>query len=370
MSQGGSRLDSLDALRGLAVAGMILVNNPGSWTEGYGFLAHSTWNGCTLADLVFPFFLLIVGVSIDFSLSRRLGRLRTGERLLPALARRALLLLTLGLLLNGFPHYSQISTLRVFGVLQRIGLCYFIGGAIFLRTGARGQALIALGLLGGYWLALTAIPVPGFGAGVLAPEGNLVGYLDDRLFHGHLYRDGFDPEGLLSTVSAVVTTLVGMLAGRWLRSEVDARLKTLGLVLGGAVLVVAGEIADRWLPINKQLWTSSFVLLTGGLGLVALAVCFELIDRRRVKRLAAPLVMLGSNALAIYLFSTVGARLMELCEVSAGATCESLRLFLYEHLFESWAGALHGSVLFAIAYLLIWMIPTVQMYRRHVFLRV
>ena len=365
-----SRVESLDALRGLAVAGMILVNNPGSWTEGYSFLAHSSWDGWTLADLVFPLFLLVGGVSIDFSLSRRLARSATREALLLTLARRALLLFALGLLLNGFPHYSQLSTLRFFGVLQRIALCYLIGSAIFLCTGARGQALIALVLLAGYWLMLMMIPVPGFGAGVLAPDGNLVGYLDDLLFRGHLYRDGFDPEGLLSTLPAVATTLVGMLAGRWLRAGVDGRLKILALVVCGAALTAAGEIGDRWLPINKQLWTSSFVLLSGGLGLIALAACSELIDRRGMRRLAVPFVMFGSNALVVYLLSTVVARFMELCTVAGGTDSESLRLFLYEHLFESWAGALRGSLLFATAYLLLWMIPTAQLYRRRMFLHI
>lgn len=365
-----TRVDSLDALRGLAVAAMILVNNPGSWTDGYGFLAHSSWNGWTLADLVFPFFLLIGGVSIDFSLSRRLERPRSGERVLPMLARRATLLFALGLLLNGFPHYAQLSTLRYFGVLQRIGLCYFVGATLFLRTGARGQALVALALLAGYWLMLALVPVPGVGAGVLAPEANLVGYFDDRLFHGHLYRDGFDPEGLLSTLPAVATTLIGMLAGRWLRSSAAGRRKTIGLVVCGVALVAAGEVADRWIAINKQLWTSSFVLLSGGLGLIALAACFEAIDRRGFRRPAAPFVMLGSNALAIYLLSTLVARLMESFEIPAGATVESLRLFLYEHLFASWAGTLRGSLLFAVTYLLLWMIPTVQLYRRRMFLRI
>jgi len=362
---GSNRIASLDAMRGLAVAGMILVNNPGSWTDSYGFLVHSSWNGWTLADLLFPFFVLIVGVSIDLSLSRRLAGTTERRALLPGLARRAMLLIALGVLLNGFPDYSQLSTLRFFGVLQRIGLCYFIGGALFLATGALGQLLAAAVLLVGYWLAMT-----GVGAGTLSPEGNLAGYVDDWLFHGHLYRDGFDPEGLLSTLPAVATTLLGMLAGRWLRSGVDARRKTIGLLVGGAALVFVGEIADAWFPINKQLWTSSFVLLSGGFGFVTLATCYELVDRRSWSRVAAPLVMLGSNALTVYLLSSLGARLMELCQVPTGVTCESLRLFVYEHLFEPWAGALRGSLLFAMAYLLVWMIPTAQLYRRGMFLRV
>ena len=367
---GPDRLESLDAMRGLTVAGMILVNNPGSWTDGYPWLAHSTWNGWTLADLIFPSFVLILGVSIDLSLSRRVVREGSESRPLMPLARRALLLIALGVLLNGFPDYSQLSTLRVFGVLQRIGLCYFLGSLIFLRMGAYGQGIAVLVLLAGYWLMLALIPVPGVGAGVLAHQGNLVGYVDEWLFHGHLYEDGFDPEGLLSTLPAVATTLVGMLAGRLLRSRVDGRRKAVGLALVGAVLAIGGLVADPWFPINKHLWTSSFVLLAGGLGLMTLALCYELVDRRGWRRAARPFVMLGSNALAVYLLSTLGARLMEMCQISAGDTCESLRLFLYERLFEPWAGALTGSLLFAFAYLLVWMIPTTQLYRRRLFLRI
>ena len=364
------RLESLDAMRGLTVAGMILVNNPGSWTEGYPWLAHSAWNGCTLADLVFPSFLLIVGVSIDLSLSRRLAHGAAGRPLFMALLRRALLLFTLGVLLNGFPAYTPLSTLRLFGVLQRIGLCSLVGGVLFLTTSGATQALIAALLLVGYWLALAFVAVPGAGAGVLEPHANLVGWVDDWLFHGHLYRENFDPEGLLSTLPAIATTLIGMLAGRWLRSPVDGRRKTLGLALAGVALAAAGAVADHWLPINKQLWTSSFVLLAGGAGLVALAGCYWLVDRRGWRRFSHPFVMLGANALAVYLLSTMVARLMELCQVGAGDTCESLRLFLYERLFEPWAGALTGSLLFAVAYLLVWMVPTTELYRRRLFLRI
>ena len=364
------RLEALDAMRGLTVAGMILVNNPGSWTEGYPWLVHSAWNGWTLADLVFPSFLLIVGVSIDLSLSRRRAQGATRRPLFMALLRRALLLFALGVALNGFPEFASLSTLRLFGVLQRIGLCYLAGGVLFLYAGGGMQALVAVILLGGYWLTMTWVPVPGSVAGALAPQGNLVGYVDDWLFHGHLYREGFDPEGLLSTLPAIATTLIGMLAGRWLRADVGGRRKTLGLLLSGLAMAVAGEVLDRWFPINKQLWTSSFVMLAGGLGLAALAVCYWLVDRRGWRSVSRPFVMLGSNALAVYLLSTMVARLMELCQVGAGDTCESLRLFLFERLFEPWAGALTGSLLFAVAYLMVWMVPTTELYRRRLFLRI
>jgi predicted acyltransferase len=217
---------------------------------------------------------------------------------------------------------------------------------------------------------MTVVPVPGFGAGVLTPEGNFAAYLDGRWFAGHLYHEGFDPEGLLSTLPAIATTLIGALAGRLLRSRRDARLKTLGLIAAGAVLAIAGEVAGLWFPINKQLWTSSFVLLTGGLGLMLLGACYELVDRRGWRLGTGPFLMLGGNALAVYLLSSLGARLMEICQISAGDSCESLRRFLYEHLFASWAGAETGSLCFAIAYLLVWMIPTAELHRRRLFLKI
>jgi len=346
---------------------MILVNNPGSWDDGYAFLAHSPWNGWTLADLVFPFFLLIVGVSLDLSLARRNGARGSA---LPALVRRAALLYALGLLLNAFPDLMQLGSVRWFGVLQRIALCTLAAGTLLLTTRARTQALIAGALLAGYWLAMTTVPVPGYGAGVLTPEGNLAAWVDGRWFAGHLYRDGFDPEGLLSTLPAIATTLIGALAGRFLRSPHPAPLKTVGLIAAGLGLAAAGEISGWWFPINKQLWTSSFVLLTGGLGLVLLGVCYELIDRRGWRFGTRPFLMLGGNALAVYLLSSLGARLMEICQISAGDSCESLRLFLYQQLFQPWAGAETGSLCFAIAYLLVWMIPTAELHRRRVFLKI
>jgi predicted acyltransferase len=360
------RLASLDAMRGLTVAAMIVVNNPGSWTAGYAPLVHARWNGWTLADLVFPFFLLIVGVSLDLALAKQ-GRAPGRGRFapLPALGKRAALLCALGLLLNAFPYFADLGSLRLFGVLQRIGLCSFAAGAVVLAIGARGQAAVTVAVLVGYWAVLTSQ-----GTVVPTPDDNLAGRFDARWFGGHLYRDTFDPEGLVSTLPAVGTVLLGALAGRFLRQPIDGAVKTAGLVVGGTVLAVAGQLGDAWFPINKQLWTSTFVLLSGGLGLVTLAVCHELVDRRGWRRGGAPFAMLGKNALAIYLLSSLGARLLELCSVGDGESCAPLRLFLYERLFAPWAGAEAGSLAFALAYLAVWMIPTAELHRRRLFFRV
>ena len=241
---------------------------------------------------------------------------------------------------------------------------------MLLFSGAYTQALVAAALLVGYWLAMTTVPVPGYGAGVLTPEGNLAAWVDGRWFAGHLYHEGFDPEGLLSTLPAIATTLIGALAGRFLRGGRRADLKTLGLIGAGVALAIGGETAGWWFPINKQLWTSSYVLLTGGLGLVLLGVCYELIDRRGWRVGTRPFLMLGSNALAVYLLSSLGASLMEICQISAGDSGESLRRFLYEQLFQPWAGAETGSLCFAIAYLMVWLIPTAELHRRRMFLKI
>lgn len=354
-------------MRGLTVAAMIVVNNPGSWTAGYGPLAHARWNGWTLADLVFPFFLLIVGVSLDLALAKQGAATAERGRFapLPALAKRAAILCALGLLLNAFPYFADLGSLRVFGVLQRIGLCSFAAGVVVLATGARGQAAVAIAVLVGYWALLT-----GQGAVVPTPDDNLAGRFDARWFGGHLYRETFDPEGLVSTLPAVATVLLGALAGRFLREPLDGAVKTAGLVVAGTMLAVAGQLGDAWFPINKQLWTSTFVLLSGGLGLVALGLCHELVDRHGRRHAATPFVMLGKNALAIYLLSSLGARLLELCSVGDGGSCAPLRLFLYERLFAPWAGADAGSLAFALVYLAVWMIPTAELHRRGLFFRV
>ncbi len=305
------RLASLDVFRGLTVAAMIVANNAGSGVA-YPALRHAQWDGWTPTDLIFPWFLFIVGVSITFALSKR--RDDPGgaapRPVLGKIARRTLIIFGLGIALAGFPTYSNWATIRIPGVLQRIALCYAAASLIFLATRVRGQVLAIVGLLVGYWLVMTRVPVPSFGAGDLARGHDLASYLDRLLLPGHIYRPDYDPEGLLSTLPAVATTLIGVLAGHWLRSGRDRHEIDSGLFVAGTAVVVAGWAWGSSFPINKALWTSSFVLLTGGLALIGLATCYWVVDLRGIRRWSYPFRVLGVNPIAAYVLAAAGARLL------------------------------------------------------------
>src|SRR5215207_3568279 len=235
------RLDSLDAFRGLTIAGMILVNNPGTWGAIYGPLEHAAWHGWTPTDLVFPFFLFIVGVSVTLALSRRAaaGGPRRG---LPAkILRRSVIIFALGLFLGGFP-FDNLAAIRLPGVLQRIAVCYLVASFIFLKTGWRTQALIAAALLIVYWLLMTLVAAPGFAAGDLSTEGSLASYVDRALLAGHTWKPLYDPEGILSTTPAVATTLCAVLAGHLLRSRRAPAEKVAALFVAGAAGVVVAWV--------------------------------------------------------------------------------------------------------------------------------
>ena len=294
-----SRLLSLDVFRGLTVALMIIVNTPGN-REVYAQLDHSEWNGWTLTDLVFPFFLFISGVSIVFSLSRRLEKGETAG-LVKQIFKRALIIYAFGMVLNAIPNYHP-ATIRILGVLQRIAICYFFGSLLFLKTTLKTQLAVAAAALLGYWLAMTCIPVPGIGAGVLTKDGSLASWLDRAVLGAHTYRSGvYDPEGILSTVPALATTLFGIFAGRWLRSAASQFNKVKGLLAAGAVSVALGELWGLVFPINKALWTSSYVFLTAGLAALLLALCYWLIEIKEIKAWGRPFEVFGVNAIAAYM---------------------------------------------------------------------
>ena len=324
------RLVSLDVFRGLTVAGMILANNPGSGGAVYPPLKHATWDGWTPTDLIFPSFLFIVGVSITFALSKRLDDPAGRPAVLAKILRRTLVIFGLGVLLAGFPSYNM-ATIRSPGVLARIAICYGAASLIFLSTRVRGQILVAAGLLLGYWALMTRVPVPGFGPGDLARGHDLASYLDRLLLPGHTYKPDYDPEGLLSTLPAIATTLLGVLAGHWLRSGRERHELDSGLFVAGVAAVVGGSAWAATFPINKALWTSSFVLLSGGLALIGLATCYWLVDLRGYRRWSYPFRVFGANPIAAYTLAAVAARVLNMPTIAgAGGRKLSVHRWLYD----------------------------------------
>ena len=364
------RVLSVDVFRGATIAGMILVNNPGSWTAGYRQLQHAPWHSCTPTDLIFPFFLFIVGMAITLSLTDRVARGSGRHRVYRQIARRSLILLALGIFLTNFPHF-HLASLRIPGVLQRIGLCYCAAACITIWARTRGQALVAVALLAVYWLLMTLVPVPGYGAGILEPDGNLAGYVDQLLLPGHTLGADCDPEGLLSTMPAIATTLFGVLAGTWLRSNRTSGEKLVGFAVAGTIGVILGKIMDGWFPINKSLWTSSYVVFTGGMALLCFAVCYVVIDLMGHRRLVTPFIVFGANPIVVYVLSSLVGRLFELYQVSRpGQPSVPLRAYLHATFFAPWAGAAGGSLLYAVAFVFIWLLPMTILYRRRIFIRI
>jgi len=368
------RLLSLDVFRGMTIAGMILVNNPGPSGNVYWPLEHAEWHGWTPTDLIFPFFLLTVGVSITLAFARRVKAGGASRRdLYLKVLRRTALIYACGFLLAGFPFFN-LSTIRLSGVLQRIAVCYFFAAIIFLNTKWRAQLGISIALLLVYWGLLQFIAAPGFIAGDLSKEGSLASWVDRVVLREHIWKGGgriYDPEGLLSTIPAIATTLSGVLIGHWLRQPREAYEKVAGLFVVGVVCVVIGWIWNAWFPINKALWTSSYVVFTTGMGLQLLAFCYWLIDIKRYKRWALPFVIFGVNALAVFVLSGLAARLMNLWKLPRmDGRGGNLQTYIYEHLFASWAAPANGSLLYALLYVLIWLGLMAILYQRKIFIKV
>jgi len=299
-----ARLTSVDVYRGLAVAGMILVDNPGSDEGAYWPIKHAVWNGWTPADFIFPSFMFLVGISMVFSFSARLQRGETRSHILGHAFKRTLILIALGIFVNAMPIYGlDLHTWRMEGVLQRIAVCYFVSAILVLWSNARWQIVALAACLVGYWAILRFLPVPGFGVPgrdipFMDPERNLVAWLDRTLFPGRLYNGMRDPEGIISNLPAIGTVLLGVLTGQWLRSQRTDRMKAGAMLAVGAGAVIAGLLWDAWFPINKNLWTSSFVLLTGGFALMFLALLYWTLEIKRWRGpWTMPFLVFGMNAI-------------------------------------------------------------------------
>lgn len=372
------RLVSLDVFRGATMASMLLVNNPGDWDNLYSQLDHAAWNGWTFTDLIFPFFLWIVGVAVPLSIGRRLEMGEPRSAAVWRIVRRSIILVGLGLALNGFPHYD-LSTIRIPGVLQRIGVCYLAASMIFLFTSPRGQALAIAGLLGGYWLLMAFMPVPGWGHGIFAEHGNFSEYVDSLVLGKHMWRETktYDPEGIISTLPAIATVLFGIMAGHLLRSEKTPAQKVEALLLSGASLIVAGLVMNHWLPINKKLWTTSYSVFMAGMATTLFGICYWLVDVRGRRAWARPFAIYGMNAITVFVLTGLLGRISTL--VTVGERDGHPVMFKswlfggmktgFQHLAGPLATPKNCSLVYALMYVVLMYLVAWTMYRRKWFVR-
>ncbi|HOB74387.1 MAG TPA: DUF5009 domain-containing protein [Phycisphaerae bacterium] len=432
-----SRLTSLDVFRGLTLAGMILVNNPGSWAHVFGPLRHAQWHGWTPTDLVFPFFLFIVGTAIPLAFDKRRALGESRSLLLLHATRRAIVLFTLGLAYSGvtikyvnglagegqhwqvilpwvltvlalafiWPEEKRIaqdgwgrhvprmvlagfillagvfaliyfwedfqrSEQRIPGVLQRIAICYLLASIIVLYFGVPGRVFWTVACLVGYWALLRYVSPPGdFNPKLEGPEGRLHEWIDIHVLGRHLYRARPDPEGILSTLPAVATTLLGVLTGDWLRSGRDEAKKGSGLLLAGMIGIIVGLILHQWIPINKKIWTSSYVLFAGGCAAYVLGWCYLLVDGEGWQRWSKPFLVLGTNAIAVYVLSSLTGWFLAAWPLLADGTL-NVKTWLYNGFFGPRFGPEGGSLAYALCYVLVWIIIFTPLYRARIYIRV
>ena len=365
------RIWALDVFRGLTITAMIVVNNPGSPAAVFGCLRHAVWSGCTLADLVFPFFLFSVGASVVISLRQRRDRGDSLQRWILHATVRAAILILLGLLLNGW-FYLPWSQLRWAGVLQRIGVVYLVTACITWRAALRWRSAVVAFLLVGYWLLLAVFPPPGSVSADFSMHANLASYLDRRIMAGHIWQAEFDPEGLLSTLPAIASCLLGTIAGEWLMNWRKEKAEQGGtgakkakrhllrrLLAAGIMMTAAGLIWGWVFPINKSLWTSSFVLLTAGLAALVLAACWWAGEREAGRKLGRPFQWQGCNALSLYFGS----------EVLAMASLADASEWVSQTLLANWLTPAGGSLVWALAYAAFWAMIAGIMYSRSLFVK-
>ncbi len=374
----------MDTFRGITITGMVLVNNPGTWSAVYSPLKHADWHGITPTDYIFPFFLFIVGVAITLSLGKKVkvGSLETKGKIYLKIIRRSVIIFLLGLFLAAFPFYNfeknqwiDLSQLRIMGVLQRIAICYLIASLIFIHTNWKQQAVIAVALCLIYWALMKLIPVPGCSVTTIDDKAcNLAAYLD-RLILGenHLWKSAkvYDPEGLLSTVPAVSTTLAGVLAGHWLKKKNDHYEKVSGFFFFGVVLLAIGYLWGLVFPLNKSLWTSSYVVYTAGLALCSLGFCYYLIDIKGYKFWAKPFVIFGVNPLVLFVGSGLMAKTLIIIKViREDGTKISLQKWIFDTIFLPFASPINASLLYAISFILLWLFLMWLLYRKGIYIKV
>jgi predicted acyltransferase len=381
------RLLALDVFRGMTITAMILVNNPGSWQHIYPPLEHAKWHGWTLTDLIFPFFIFIVGVSISLSGQRQREQGLGHAHIIRHALLRMLKLLLLGFFLALF-YYNfsaanydwfteRLMQIRFMGVLQRIAVVYFACVLLWMFLSRLQLLVCMLMILVVYWLAMAFIPyhddVGNQYVGLLDYANNLSAWLDSRLFaKTHLYYASaqpfaFDPEGVFSTLPAIASGLSGVLAGQWLLlSHYSMGHKAKWLAICGVVALLLGQVWANWLPINKALWTSSYVLLTSGYAALALAGLMYVLDIKQWRLWAAPFLVFGANSIAFFMFAGVVGRLVIMFHIGE----VSVKSWLYTHIYQPWLGDLNGSLAYAFSFLLLSYVVMFVMYRKHIFWKV
>jgi len=366
-----NRLLSLDFFRGITIAAMILVNNPGNWSHVYPPLLHAHWHGWTPTDLIFPFFLFIVGVSITLAFAGKKENHVSTRDLHGKIIRRTLILFALGLFLNGFPFFD-ITTIRIPGVLQRIAVCYFVASILFLHSGARIQALCAIVLMLVYWAAMQWFPVPGVGAGSYEKGANFSAWVDSLFLHGHMWSQSktWDPEGIFSTLPAISTTLFGVLTGHLLRQEIPAMKKVYWMFVGGGIAIAIGYTWSLWLPINKSLWTSSYALFMSGMAMVVLGVSYYLIDIKGWRRGVKPFCVYGMNAITVFVLSGIVGRLLYLIKWPSGAEVITLKEWVVNTLFLPWLSPVNASLGYALCFVFVSYLAMYYLYKKHIFIKV
>ena len=396
------RLHALDVFRGLTVAGMLLVNNPGQWGVAYAPLKHAEWNGWTPTDLVFPFFLFIVGITTHLSLSRRALSDDESSAIRRQVVRRAAVLVLIGFLLNWFPFYQygaipghaaptfadrviyRLHETRILGVLQRIGLVYLATALLTWRASTKRIVVVTAGLLVAYWIAMTVLPVPGtgtLGAYLLDDRSrNLAAWLDRLMLDwsrwgwgNHLYGGSvtYDPEGILSTIPAIATAMLGVLAGRWIRSSRPLTERILRLTFAGLVCAMLGLAWSMVFPINKNLWTSSYVLFTAGWACVALGAIMWLVDVRQWRSWMKPLEIYGTNPMVAF----VGSELMVVLiystiKVRVDGRLVPFQVWMYRGLLAPWLEPRAASAAYALCFVACWFFILLMLYRKRIFVRV
>jgi predicted acyltransferase len=360
------RLISLDAMRGFTIAGMVIVNDPGSWSDVYAPLLHAEWNGITPTDYIFPFFLFIVGVSIALAYDKRLKAQVSKSDLVKKILWRSVKIYLLGLFLWLWPEFD-FGNIRWTGVLQRISVVFFVCGLLYIYTDWKQHLRIAIGVLVGYWILMAYVPVPGIGAPDLSmPEKNWANYVDTLLLPGVMWQKTWDPEGILSTLPSIVTGICGMLIGRIILDISDPYRKLTWIFFWGFVLMTTGGVWDWFFPINKNLWTSSYTVYTAGLASLTLGAMILVVDLLGYHRWTSLGRIYGANAITAYVL----AGMLTLVFYGIKFGNQSLNVLWVESLPALGVSRKFASFSYAVLYMLIVFIPVYILYRKKIFIKV